>query len=41
MLLLANCKQVYTDGLKIDPELMPQIVHHVRRYGTKSIKLID
>lgn len=37
-LLLANCEQVYTDGLKIYRELIPQIVHKVKRYGTNKIE---
>jgi IS1 family transposase/transposase-like protein len=37
-LLLANCKQVYTDGLKIYRELIPQAIHKVNRYGTNKIE---
>ncbi|HTK18436.1 MAG TPA: IS1 family transposase [Mucilaginibacter sp.] len=37
-LLLANCKQVYTDRLKIYRELIPEHLHSVRRYGTNKIE---
>jgi IS1 family transposase len=37
-LLLANSKRVYTDGLKLYRELIPQIVHRVRPYDTNKIE---
>ena len=37
-LLLANCKQIYTDGLKLYRILIPPIIHKVRRYGTNKIE---
>ena len=37
-LLLANCKQIYTDGLKIYRELIPRALHKIKRYGTNKIE---
>lgn len=37
-LLLARCKQVYTDGLAIYKQLIPSSIHTVKRYGTNRIE---
>jgi IS1 family transposase len=37
-LLLAKCKQVYTDGLDIYRQLIPKAIHKVKRYGTNKIE---
>ena len=37
-LMLANCKQIFTDGLPIYRELIPVELHKVKRYGTNHIE---
>ena len=37
-LLLAKCKQVYTDGLDIYRQIIPSAIHKVKRYGTNKIE---
>jgi insertion element IS1 protein InsB len=37
-LLLAKCKQIYTDGLSIYHQIIPVAIHTVRRYGTNKIE---
>jgi len=37
-LLLAKCKQIYTDGLAIYKQLIPASVHTIKRYGTNRIE---
>lgn len=37
-LLLAKCKQVYTDGLDIYRQIIPSATHKVKRYGTNKIE---
>jgi len=38
-LLLADCKQINTDGLNIYRFVIPAKLHRVRRYGTNKIEL--
>ena len=37
-LLLANCKQIFTDGLDIYRQIIPAALHKVKRYGTNHIE---
>jgi len=37
-LLLANCKQIFTDGLGLYRQIIPAALHKVRRYGTNHIE---
>jgi insertion element IS1 protein InsB len=37
-LLLAECKQIHTDGLDIYGFVIPKKVHRVKRYGTNGIE---
>ncbi|MEO8886665.1 MAG: IS1 family transposase [Mucilaginibacter sp.] len=37
-LLLAKCKQIYTDGLAIYGQVIPAAIHTVKRYGTNRIE---
>jgi len=37
-LLLANCKQIFTDGLEIYKHIIPAVLHKVKRYGTNHIE---
>jgi len=37
-LLLANCKQIFTDGLPMYQQIIPGPLHKVRRYGTNRIE---
>ena len=37
-LLLAKCKQIYTDGLHIYSQIIPSAIHKVKRYGTNKIE---
>jgi len=37
-LLLAKCKQIYTDGLNIYHQIIPGAKHKVKRYGTNKIE---
>ena len=36
--LLADCKQIYTDGLDIYRFVVPEEIHRVKRYGTNRIE---
>ena len=37
-LVLANCKQIFTDGLGLYRQIIPAALHKVRRYGTNHIE---
>ena len=37
-LLLANCIQIFTDGLDIYRQIIPAALHKVKRYGTNHIE---
>ena len=37
-LVLANCKQIFTDGLPLYQQIIPAALHKVRRYGTNHIE---
>src|SRR6185437_8605502 len=37
-LLLSKCKQIYTDGLSIYRQIIPFVIHTVKRYGTNKIE---
>jgi insertion element IS1 protein InsB len=37
-LLLAKCKQIYTDGSAIYKQVIPASIHTVKRYGTNRIE---
>src|SRR5665213_3411862 len=37
-LLLSTCKQIYTDGLSIYRQIIPSVIHRVKRYGTNKIE---
>ncbi|SDR89416.1 Transposase and inactivated derivatives, IS1 family [Mucilaginibacter mallensis] len=37
-LLIAKCKQIYTDGLGLYQQILPTTIHKVKRYGTNKIE---
>jgi len=37
-LLLADCRQIFTDGLDIYRQIIPKALHKVKRYGTNHIE---